>query len=103
MAIYWVDITVVLRHLCLFKFQISRYLWFSLIVLKYWVGNKVKLNSAVWSFSAVRFSIYSAVWSIIRPSGFLFFRPSGFGRMYKSGSDTDFNCGEFVINLEIGA
>ena len=75
-AIYWVDITVVLRHLCLFKFQISRYLWFSLIVLKYWVESKVKLNSAVWSFSAIRFSIYSAVWSIIQPSGFLFIRPS---------------------------
>ena len=57
----------------MFKFQISSYLWFSSIVLKYWVGSKVKLNSAVWSFSAVRFSIYSAVWSIILPSGFLLF------------------------------
>ena len=42
------------------------------------VGRTViKINSAV------RFSIYSAVWSIIRPFGFLFIRPSGFGLMYK--------------------
>ena len=52
--------------------------------MKYWVGSKVKLNSAVWSNSAFRFCIYSAVWLNIWPSSFLFIRPSGFGRMGKS-------------------
>ena len=49
------------------------------IVLIYWVGTIVNQ----WSNSAVRFLINNVVWSIIRPSGFLFIRPSGFGHMYK--------------------
>ena len=51
--------------------------------LIFWVGTIVNQYSAVWSNSAVRFLINSAVWSIIRPFGFVFIRPSGFGRMDK--------------------
>ena len=42
-----------------------------------WVGTIVN------QYSAVRVLINLAVWSIIRPFGFVLIRPSGFGRMDK--------------------
>ena len=48
-----------------------------------WAGIVVLQYSALWLNSADRCLIYSAVWLNIRPSGFLFIQPSGFGRMDK--------------------
>ena len=46
------------------------------------------VGSYLWSNLAFRFLIYLAVWSKIWPSGFLFFWPSGFGRLDKFGLRT---------------
>ena len=51
--------------------------------LIYRVGTIVNQYLAVWSNSAVQFLINSDVLSIIWPFGFVFIRPSGFGRMNK--------------------
>ena len=51
------------------------------------VGIILVYYLAVWSFSAIRFTTFlidSAVWLNIRPSGFLFIQPYGFGLMDKS-------------------
>ena len=56
-------------------------------MLIYWAGITILNYSALRSNSAFRFFIISALWSKIRPSGFLMIRPSGFGLTVQSETD----------------
>ena len=58
--------------------------------------------SAIWSFSAIWFSIYSAFSSIIRPSGFLFIRPSGFCAAKRKGKRSNLSSHYYNYNHDGG-